>query len=544
MKVIEYLKENGFNKLAEEFKVKVSEQDGLYMLNYHQVNSPKHPITDECRSLILDGEFNVISRAFDRFYNLNEQDGNGNLVSITGDWSQYRVYDKVDGSLIKIYYHEGNWHVSSRGQVKATQPIDKMRGVMLTFTELVWKIMGVTTQEQFNAVFNNIPAAFGFKNCTFIMEVCSLWNKVVIEHAVPKLYLLGVRENTEEGKYHNLESFLSLYASYFIHHNITPVPIDRVSTLDDLLSKAEVMSEEGYVIYKDNVPYAKLKSSVYLKLSLIRAEGLTHTSVLNLLVDNEQEEYLAYYSEDRWIFDEYNTALKEIFDSIDGDIMLFKEQLEAEGTDVPFKRAMNMLITDKVQNNSSIPTWYTHLLRETVNTSKTPQQAYAGLRKNIKRDIMKGALGFINFVGKFIKKDGEFILHPENYYMVESLVRTGNMIYRTNTTLEEALYNKEIMDGFLKRMALGDPLCGETFSFKDIMTMLKFFDENHLNITENSIVTIVVAGDDKRDENRLVKLEVQQACILASGKANYSILDKMKHTEYGNAILKGMVEAK
>jgi hypothetical protein len=72
MQVVQYLKEHGIGKLVSEFGIKVKEYDeGLLVLNYDLIESPKsHPIVMECRSLILDKQFNVVSRSFDRFFNL------------------------------------------------------------------------------------------------------------------------------------------------------------------------------------------------------------------------------------------------------------------------------------------------------------------------------------------------------------------------------------------------------------------------------------------------------------------------------------------
>lgn len=83
MQVQTYLKEKatqlGSSKLAieeltKEFAIKVRQYDeGLLVLNYDQIESPKsHPIVMECRALILDTDFNVVSRAFDRFFNIHE----------------------------------------------------------------------------------------------------------------------------------------------------------------------------------------------------------------------------------------------------------------------------------------------------------------------------------------------------------------------------------------------------------------------------------------------------------------------------------------
>ncbi len=101
MKVIEYLKLNGLNDLQSNYNIKVKKykEEGLIVLNYDQVFSPKNILTDECRGLILDLNYNLVSRAFDRFYNYGER----NQDSLK---SKFQVYEKIDGSLIKIYFYK------------------------------------------------------------------------------------------------------------------------------------------------------------------------------------------------------------------------------------------------------------------------------------------------------------------------------------------------------------------------------------------------------------------------------------------------------
>ncbi len=76
MKVVDYLKKNGLAALEAEFAIKSKlYEEGLIVLNYDQIYSaPKaHPIVVECRGLILDTDFNVVSRSLDRFFNYGEQ---------------------------------------------------------------------------------------------------------------------------------------------------------------------------------------------------------------------------------------------------------------------------------------------------------------------------------------------------------------------------------------------------------------------------------------------------------------------------------------
>ena len=91
----------------------VENDDGRVILNYCQIKSPKtHPIIIECRGLTLDSNnnWNVVGRAFDRFFNYGEHTD----LTLLFDWSNFECSVKEDGSLITLYYING-WKINTRG---------------------------------------------------------------------------------------------------------------------------------------------------------------------------------------------------------------------------------------------------------------------------------------------------------------------------------------------------------------------------------------------------------------------------------------------
>ena len=83
----------------------------LYHFSYDQIESPKeHPIVHECRGLILNSQDNwkVVAYPFKRFANYGE----GWAAPI--DWSSARVQEKVDGSMIVLWYYQGEWNCSTK----------------------------------------------------------------------------------------------------------------------------------------------------------------------------------------------------------------------------------------------------------------------------------------------------------------------------------------------------------------------------------------------------------------------------------------------
>ena len=100
---------DGFDDWRSLGDVRVVEKDGLLLFSY------QHP--DEwnafermSRGLIIEkGTGNVVARPFDKFFNWGER-GRKTDAPIS------YVQEKMDGSLIIVYWHEGTYHTATRGR--------------------------------------------------------------------------------------------------------------------------------------------------------------------------------------------------------------------------------------------------------------------------------------------------------------------------------------------------------------------------------------------------------------------------------------------
>jgi T4 RnlA family RNA ligase len=310
MQVIEFIKQNGtdaesieagLKALTEQFAISVKKVDDLLVLNYNQIDSPKtHPYVMECRSLILEAEtLNVVSRSFDRFFNYGEALN----VMPEIDWKRAVAFEKVDGSLIKIYNHKGHWYISTKGTAYADS--DCM-GYGVTFRELVWKAIGVSNDEEFQL---KMRMCIFDESVTYMFELTSVENRVVKRYDGYKLHFLGARCN-DTGMYVCEEEknwFLDPHSDIdFIHY-----PKEyRFNTVEECLRTSRELKDldEGYVIYQDGVPIAKVKSPAYVAVHHIRGEGLNPKRIMQLVLVNEQDEYLQYFPEDREVFIPYVEA--------------------------------------------------------------------------------------------------------------------------------------------------------------------------------------------------------------------------------------------
>jgi hypothetical protein len=315
MKTIEYLKEHGLARLKEELFIKVKEYDeGLIVLNYDQIYSPKaHPVVIECRGLILDKEFNVVSRAFDRFFNYGEQPETQAHI----DWDKAVLYEKVDGSLIRIYCWKGVWYIATRGTAFAESEVN---GFDISFKDLVFKALNLhdTLASHTDEVYASKEDHFqyGCNECllpdtTYICEITSMENRVVKRYDDYTLHYLAARSNT---------TFEYVDASRPMAE-LGATPIKQFSfnnwghcnqTVNELKNL-----DEGFCLYQDGIPVCKIKSPLYVKVHLIKGEGLNPKRIAELVVQGEYEEYLTYYPEDR----------KYLNPSIDAEVTL-KEEIE------------------------------------------------------------------------------------------------------------------------------------------------------------------------------------------------------------------------
>lgn len=363
MKVIEYLKQYGIQSLHEVFGVKVKAYGDLLVLNYDQIESPKtEEIVMECRGLILDSYYNVVSRSFDRFFNYGE------CLYVTPDidLNSAEVYEKVDGSLIKIYNHKGEWFVATRGTAFAESGVN---GFDVTFKDLVYKALGVGDDFDFNELCNSKLDS----GLTYIFEVTSMENRVVKRYNGYTLWFLAARSNkTMNYVGHLAEIMLDFGAKLPKKYKFDSIEacMSTVNGLKDL--------DEGFVIYQKGIPVCKIKSPVYLAVHRIRGEGLTPKRIKQLVLINEQDEYLTYFPEDKEHFNKYVIAMENMREDI---VCVFYNNVNIED-----KKEFALAVKDYP---------FSSCLFQAKNSNKNPLQVFNDMRESYKIKVLDEYMGEI-----------------------------------------------------------------------------------------------------------------------------------------------------
>ena len=295
MQTIEYIKQHGVQALKDNFGIEIRQNNaGLIVLNYSQIESPKaNEIVRECRGLIIDQNFNVVSRTFDRFFNYGEQPDTQSHI----DLHHAEIMDKIDGSLVRVYHWNGGWHVGTRGTAFGESQVG---GFDLTFRDMIGRAIDLSA-------LNGLPDEMA--DYTHICEVTGVENRVVTRYSGYTLWYFTSRNN-KTGEYRDFsEQMVAIGAKLPKTH--------RFSAIEECIKTAAELPElqEGYVLYQDGIPVCKIKSPAYCAVHLIRGDGLTPNRIANLVMTGETDEYLTYFPEDTPVIFPYKNVYNMILQS-------------------------------------------------------------------------------------------------------------------------------------------------------------------------------------------------------------------------------------
>ena len=238
--------------LKDEYKIVIKEEYPLAIFNYGIDCDFADPIVQEARGIIIDLEtLNVVCWPFRKFGNYNES------YTDKIDWNTSRVQDKIDGSIIKLWWNktEGKWQFSTNGTINAETALANQM-TQETFLDVIKKA------DNYNEIV--LRLADLSKDHTFIFELVSPETQVVVKYPVSHLYHIGTRNNIS-GMEINSDIGIEKPKEYFL------------KSLDDCLSAAYDLNKsddglihdvkkEGFVVVDDNWNRIKIKSPDYLML--------------------------------------------------------------------------------------------------------------------------------------------------------------------------------------------------------------------------------------------------------------------------------------
>lgn len=307
--LIDYLKQFSPEKLKEEYAVTFKKQNDLAVFSYDQIYSPKNNITSQCRGSVVDlSTMQYAFLAMDRFFNYGEQ--NTHLL----DFSKAVYYEKLDGSLIKIYKYKDKWYLGTSGTIEAVLPTNAGD---YDFKGLVYKALSITTDKEFQSLCeDNLSPLISYN-----FEIVSPFNLIVTPYSTTDLYFLSARI-TSTGEYTTPSSTaLQSFGAKLL------TPVFKEKSIEDVWQYVESLKDrkEGLVAYVDGKPTAKFKNSIYVSLHHVATNTTSIKCFINLVLANECDEYLSYFPHHTARIDCIKDALKTIFDTVETNWNTYKD---------------------------------------------------------------------------------------------------------------------------------------------------------------------------------------------------------------------------
>ena len=177
-----------YKSKPEDFSINKHRQKDLYIIKY------KHPAVDwsnewtrQARGIVLDGDSNVISRPYEKFFNYKELEWREDIDKNTkklSEWDkgQYTVIEKLDGSLAIVSQYEDEILYTSSDSLQGKFP----------HMFKSWFDKNLTPRQK-----RNLKSLT--KTYTLMFEYIGPNNRIVVPYKKTQMILHGVI-NTETGE--------------------------------------------------------------------------------------------------------------------------------------------------------------------------------------------------------------------------------------------------------------------------------------------------------------------------------------------------------
>ena len=216
------------------------------------------------------------------------------------------MQEKADGSLIKVWYYNGEWKISTNGMIDA-RDAELACNSNITISEYkTFYDLFIKAVENVGLDFNKLNPRY-----TYMFELISPFNRVVVPYTEISLRHIGTR---------NIDTLEELNIDIGV-----PKPKEyNFKSLDECIKMAQELpfSEEGYVVVDANWNRIKIKSPAYVAVHHLKNNGVvTKERIIELIRLNEHEEFLNY-------FPEYTENIENIKIKIEEFIKNMKSSIE------------------------------------------------------------------------------------------------------------------------------------------------------------------------------------------------------------------------
>lgn len=288
---------------AKPYCVKVKHDGDLALFKYTQFDSDmSYRCVRESRGSIFtkteDGTYDIVCRPFDKFFNYGEE------YASEIDWGSARVLEKVDGSLCKMFYTDGQWHLATNGTINAFDAgIGENNHSQFSFGDIFERAVGCSVAELGSTLD---------KSRTYMFELTSPETQIVIPYQ-DGVYYLSSRDTKTGQEFFDRPVFIDTAKIKY------PKQFDLTS-LSNVVNVVSQMTqdEEGVVVNDKYGNRIKVKSPEYLAQAHLRINGnISYKKLLEYRKKDMLDDVLAYNETIREKSDKLQSAIETTWDAMD-----------------------------------------------------------------------------------------------------------------------------------------------------------------------------------------------------------------------------------
>lgn len=286
--------------LVDTYKIKIVRDGDLVSLKYNALESPMHErIVQQCRGMVVNTALRrVLARPYDKFWNYGEAKADAI------DWGSARVQEKLDGSLMIMYWGVGGWHVATFGHPTAGGPFGRYPERDIAVAPNLGldepPVAGVRTfrdafADAWMSLNYRLPTPLlGKIGIAFLFELCDAPNRVVVKHDKPRLVLHGAR-NLDGTEYDH--EWCAATAKEYGWEHVRSFPLATVADCLTAVEALDPLQQEGYVVVDRHFRRIKIKSSRYVLLHALKGEGMSRRRAVKLWQSGDAAELLTHFPE-------------------------------------------------------------------------------------------------------------------------------------------------------------------------------------------------------------------------------------------------------
>ena len=226
----------------------------------------------------------ISSRPMNKFFNIEQGEVDRSNMKLVG------YMDKLDGSLISTYLHNGELKLKTKGSIKSEQAVAAMEWLDLPENSEMKNFLKFHTEKN---------------NLTVNMEWTSPDNQIVLFYPESSLRILNM-VNNKNGKIliaENIDKENLVNKDIFVKSHKIPN-----MSLDDIIENIRnEQGNEGYILEffdsEYNTHLVKVKNIWYVNLHQIKSNLNTTSKIIETIIDETSDDVRVLFAEDKHFLD-------------------------------------------------------------------------------------------------------------------------------------------------------------------------------------------------------------------------------------------------